>query len=107
MDTPDRPPTLYQLDLATLGYAIGRLLRHTWLRTQRSLANATRQFLEDTGMSLHSLNSKELETLFYHVGRGYAKPFLPQRSRPASASAGGESTRSSEGAEDEQGEPHR
>jgi hypothetical protein len=73
------PPTLYQLDLETLGYAIGRLLRHTSFRSNRSLANAARVFLTDAGISSHSLSDKEKEVLFYNVGRGYAKHLQEQR----------------------------
>ena len=68
------PPTLYHLDGETLGYAIGRLLRHTSFRSNRSLTNAARDFLIDAGISFSALSDQEKEVLFYHVGRGYAKP---------------------------------
>ncbi|MGH2496115.1 MAG: hypothetical protein ACRDIV_15585 [Ktedonobacteraceae bacterium] len=73
--TPTTPPTLYHLDLETLGYAIGRLLRHTSFRSNRALANAARAFLTDAGISLTAMSDHDQEVLFYHVGRGYAKPF--------------------------------
>ena len=74
--TTTPPPTLYHLDGETLGYAIGRLLRHTSLRSNRSLTNAARAFLTDAGISLAALSDRDKEVLFYHVGRGYAKPVL-------------------------------
>ncbi len=78
MTTPQ--PPLYQLDAETLGYAIGRLLRHTSLRSYRSLGNAARAFLTDAGISVAALSAQELEVLFRNVGRGYAKP-LPTSKR--------------------------
>jgi hypothetical protein len=75
------PPALYHLDGATLGYAIGRLLRHTSFRSHRSLANAARAFLVDAGISLAAMSAQDLEVLFRNVGRGYATEPSPTRKR--------------------------
>lgn len=75
------PPTLYHLDGETLGHAIGRLLRHSSLRSNRSMANAARAFLVDAGISVAAMSAQELEVLFYHVGRGYAKPLSRSRGK--------------------------
>ena len=74
-------PTLYQLDLATLGYGLGRLLQRTSLRSTRSLRNATVAFLADVGISLEAISEQERATFFSSVGRGYA------RTRPSSSTS--------------------
>jgi hypothetical protein len=78
MTTTSSP--LYQLDAETLGYAIGRLLRQTALRSNRSLTNAARAFLRDTSINIAAMSAQELEVLFRNVGRGYAEP-SPTRKR--------------------------
>jgi hypothetical protein len=77
--TTQPPP--YHLDAETLGYAIGRLLRHTSLRSYRSLANTARAFLTDAGLSVAAMSAQYLEVLFRNVGRGYATEPLPTRKR--------------------------
>ncbi len=62
----------YQLDLATLGYGVGRLLQRTSLRSSRSLRDATVAFLADVGISLEAMSEQERTTLFSNVGRGHA-----------------------------------
>ena len=66
------PPPLYHLDLATLGEAIGRLLRHTSFRSSRKLRDMTIAFLTDAGISFAAMSDHDKEVLFTHVGRGYA-----------------------------------
>src|ERR1051326_1906039 len=71
MTTP--PPAGYHLDAAALGYAIGRLLRHTSYRSYRSLRTATIAFLTDAGISFAAMSDQEKEVLFRSVGSGYAR----------------------------------
>jgi hypothetical protein len=54
------PPALCHLDGETLGYAIGRLLRHTSFRSNRFLTNAARAFLTDAGISIAAMSSQDL-----------------------------------------------
>jgi hypothetical protein len=42
-------PILYHLEVETLGYAIRQLLRHTSLRSSRSLRDTIVTFLTDVG----------------------------------------------------------
>jgi hypothetical protein len=66
------PPTFYQLDLETLGYAIGQLLRRTSIRSSRSLRDTTINFINDTGINFQAMGDHDKEVLFRNVGRGYA-----------------------------------
>ena len=81
-------PSLFHLDAATLGYAIGRLLRHTSLRSARALRNATVAFLADAGISLEAMSEPDRTVLFSSVGRGYGAGPVPPRSTRKETSDG-------------------
>lgn len=72
MQEPPTAPTLYTLDLVTLGYAIGQLLRCTPIRAPKSLRAATIDFLNDCGINFTAMSDPDKEILFQNVGRGYA-----------------------------------
>lgn len=74
-------PALFHLDAATLGYAIGRLLRHTSLGSACALRNATVAFLADAGISLEAMSEQDRTVLFRSVGRGYGTGPAPSSTR--------------------------